>query len=76
MERGLGMNYKWKCQACKREFEQDVSLDNYDSFKASEHECPFCKKNAIFQRVFEPFSGSIQLSNEMYGIDGNGGWNA
>lgn len=47
------MNYKWKCQACKREFEQDVSLDNYDSFKASEHECPFCKKNAIFQRVIE-----------------------
>ena len=68
------MRYKWKCQSCKREFEQDVSLDNYDSFKVSEHECPLCKKKTLFQRVFEPFSGSIQLTSGMYGT-GQGGWN-
>ncbi len=69
------MNYKWKCQACKREFEQGVSLDKYDSFKASEHECPFCKKTTLFERVFEPFSGSIHLTTGMYGVSA-GGWNS
>lgn len=68
------MNYKWKCQACKREFEQNVSIDSYDSFKESEHECPLCKKNALFERVFETFDGSISLSAGMYGT-GKGGWN-
>lgn len=68
------MNYKWKCRNCKKEFEQDVSMNNYDSFKVSEHECPFCKKTTNFERVFEKFDGGITLSNGMYGT-GAGGWN-
>lgn len=76
MEREFGMNYNWKCKLCKKEFEQNISMSEYDSFKESEHECPFCKKMTFFERVFEPFSGSIQLSNGMYGIDGNEGWTA
>lgn len=46
-------------------------MDEYDE-KKSKQVCVKC--SAILERVFEPFSGSIQLTNGMYGT-GSGGWN-
>lgn len=67
------MKYKWKCQACEREFEQDVSLDNYETFKASEHECPLCKKNTLFERVIE-WNGPATNLGGYSDVAGNAHW--
>lgn len=46
-------------------------MDEY-SEKKDRQTCKKC--STILERVFEPFSGSIQLSSGMYGT-GSGGWN-
>lgn len=73
MERGFGMNYRWVCKVCKKEFEQNVPVDNYDSFKASKHECPFCKKTTLFERVIE-FNGLVGETGGFDSVSGTAHW--
>lgn len=67
------MIYIFQCPLCKRAYQKDIKMSDYDTDKDKQ----FCDDDKTkLERMFEPFSGSIQLSNGMYGIDGNGGWNA
>lgn len=67
------MTYKWRCNACLRDFEQDVKVEEYDSFKKEAHECPICGKTSHFERVIE-FDGHIDKIAGAYGV-GKNGWN-
>ncbi len=65
------MEYKFYCD-CGNEQTIAIPMDEYDE-KRSKQVC--CKCGKILKRKFEPFSGSIQLTNGMYGV-GSGGWNS
>lgn len=65
------MIYLFRCPKCGNEQKIAIAMDEYDE-KKSKQVCIKC--SSILERVFEPFSGSIQLTNGMYGT-GSGGWN-
>ena len=66
------MIYDFVCPHCKRTYQKDIKMSDYDMEKNKQ----FCDDdNTKLERIFEPFSGSIQLSNGMYGVS-PGGWNA
>lgn len=65
------MVYNFICPLCKRTYQKDIKMSDYDTEKDKQ----FCEADKTkLERVFEPFSGSIQLSNGMYGTS-SGGWN-
>lgn len=64
--------YNFTCPLCKRVYQKDIKMSEYDTEKEEQ----FCEDdNTKLERVLEPFSGSIQLSSGMYGTS-QGGWNS
>lgn len=52
------MVYKWRCNACLRDFDESVGITEYDNFKKNVHVCPLCGKETHYTRVIE-WEGSV-----------------
>lgn len=64
------MKYKFKCSECQKEQDIECSMKEYDNLKNT----LYCKCGGKMERVFEPFTGSVEIKGTKYGIDGGKGW--
>lgn len=67
------MQYRWRCNACLRDFDEDVKVTEYDKFKEEAHHCPLCGKLSHFERIIE-FDGAIGATGGYDTVAGTAKW--
>lgn len=67
------MLYRWKCNACLRDFEEAVKVTEYDKFKEDVHTCPLCGKETHYTRVIE-FEGAVGETGGYDAVAGKAKW--
>lgn len=64
------MRYSFECKKCKKKQSIECAMKDYDKLKESF----YCKCGGQLKRVFEPFTGAVEIKGTKYGIDGGKGW--
>lgn len=61
------MTYNFECEKCKKRQIVECSMKDYDKLK-------YCECGGLLKRVFEAFTGVVDIKGTKYGIDGGKGW--
>ena len=65
------MTYVFVCPHCKRTYQKDIRMSDYDTEKNNQ----FCDDDKTkLERIFEPFSGSIGSTGGYDSVRGKASW--
>ena len=65
------MVYDFVCPLCKRVYQKDIKMSDYDTEKHNQ----FCDDDKTkLERLFEPFSGSIGINGGYEAVAGRAKW--